>query len=183
MNCLEPIKEISETGRGALRDELVGEKKMACRETVITPQIRLIYQLKAHFPRISDANLFRNVFRKVLPKRLKSTELISSLGLIPMTLTWLCFLKTKADKMPDRNSNLIVTSFDWLIDWLIDLSIYLFIYLSNCLLVSCLIFFIYLFHLFSHRYELRVIVWNTKDVKPQEINFLGEEMSDIFVKW
>lgn len=32
------------------------------------------------------------------------------------------------------------------------------------------------------KYELRVIVWNTKDVKPQETNFLGEEMSDIFVK-
>ena len=33
------------------------------------------------------------------------------------------------------------------------------------------------------RYELRVIVWNTKDVYLQESNLAGEDMSDIYVKW
>ena len=33
------------------------------------------------------------------------------------------------------------------------------------------------------RYELRVIIWNTKDVQLQETSILGEEMSDIYVKW
>uniref|UniRef100_A0A6I8S929 C2 domain-containing protein n=1 Tax=Xenopus tropicalis TaxID=8364 RepID=A0A6I8S929_XENTR len=32
------------------------------------------------------------------------------------------------------------------------------------------------------RFVLRVIVWNTKDVKLDDVNVLGEEMSDIYVK-
>ena len=33
------------------------------------------------------------------------------------------------------------------------------------------------------RYELRVIVWNTSDVYLEESNLVGEQMSDIYVKW
>jgi len=38
---------------------------------------------------------------------------------------------------------------------------------------------------FSHspnRYELRVIIWNTKDVILDEESITGEKMSDIYVK-
>ena len=37
---------------------------------------------------------------------------------------------------------------------------------------------------YLHRYELRVIVWNTEDVICNDHNMLtGEQMSDIYVKW
>lgn len=33
-----------------------------------------------------------------------------------------------------------------------------------------------------HEFELRVIVWNTRDVILDEMNIFGKHMSDIFVK-
>ena len=33
-----------------------------------------------------------------------------------------------------------------------------------------------------HRYELRIIIWNTKDVVLEETSITGEKMSDIYVK-
>ena len=35
----------------------------------------------------------------------------------------------------------------------------------------------------AEKYELRIVVWNTVDVKLQETSFVtGEDMSDIYVK-
>jgi len=36
--------------------------------------------------------------------------------------------------------------------------------------------------MFCFRFELRIIVWNTKDVILQETSVTGEKMSDIYVK-
>ena len=38
------------------------------------------------------------------------------------------------------------------------------------------------FDLFTFRYELRVIIWNTSDVILDEVSVMGEAMSDIYVK-
>lgn len=33
----------------------------------------------------------------------------------------------------------------------------------------------------SPRYELRCVVWNTRDVDPGDTNLLGQQMSDIYI--
>lgn len=42
--------------------------------------------------------------------------------------------------------------------------------------------FLHCLHNLYYSYELRVVVWNTKDVILDEKSITGEEMSDIYVK-